>query len=54
LFCAAHRFACARGKTLQLFGGGERFRTLASTAGFVRGSWCSVREKAPCLWTELA
>ena len=54
LFCAAHRLACGCGKELKLSGGGERFRALAGTAGLDRGSWCSIREKTPCLWTELA
>ena len=54
LFCAAHRLACGCGKELKLSGGEERFQALAGTAGFARSVWCNVREKSPCLWTELA
>ena len=54
LFCAAHRFACTRGRGIKLSGGGERFLALVRAAGFTHGAWCSAREQIPCLWAEMA
>jgi anti-anti-sigma regulatory factor len=54
LLCAAHRFAGAHGKELQLAGGGDRILKLVRAAGFIRGTLCNMGRDVPCFWAKLA
>ena len=48
LLYAAHRFAVERAKILQLTNIGERFRELASAAGFIHGEEGIIGKDTPC------
>lgn len=54
LLCSAHRFAVLHDKGLTVTGGNERIRSLVQTAGFVRGTPCTIGKDAPCCWAGMA